>query len=102
MRSWAWMLGGLIVWTVHLFGAYAIASLAVVVAQAVAPAWRAAGMAFSLACLSGAVVIAGIALRRLRKPREESPGFRHEVALLSSLVAMIGIAWQALPFAIGH
>ena len=28
MRAWIWMLGGLIVWTIHFFGVYTIASAA--------------------------------------------------------------------------
>src|SRR5690606_37788564 len=40
MARWAWMLGGLIVWTVHFMGVYAIASLADVVSRADDPAWR--------------------------------------------------------------
>ena len=47
MRRWAWMLGGLIVWTVHFMGLYAIASAADVVSRADDPLWRMGGLAFS-------------------------------------------------------
>ena len=55
MRRWAWMLGGLIVWTVHFMGVYAIASLADVVSRADDPLWRMIGLAFSGACLFAAL-----------------------------------------------
>ncbi|HYC97613.1 hypothetical protein [Brevundimonas sp.] len=102
MRRWAWMLGGLIVWTVHFMGIYAIASLADVVSRADDPAWRMAGLAFSGACLLMALAIAARAARRLRRTTDPSTRFGDQLALLGGGVAAVAIVWQALPTVIGY
>lgn len=102
MRRWAWMLGGLIVWTIHFMGVYAIASLADVVARADDPAWRMAALAFSALCLSVAVGLALWAARRVRRRSEAPTGFGDQLALLGAGVAAVAIVWQALPTVIGH
>lgn len=102
MRRWAWMLGGLIVWTVHFMGVYAIASLADVVSRADDPRWRMFGLAFSAACMLAALVLAGWAARRLRRRTDPSAHFGDQLALLGAGVATVAIVWQALPTVIGH
>lgn len=102
MRRWAWMLGGLIVWTIHFMGVYAIASLADVVARADDPAWRMAGLGFSVVCLSAAVGLALWAVRRVRRRSDPASGFGDQLALLGAGVAAVAIVWQALPTVIGH
>ncbi|CAN7370606.1 hypothetical protein [Brevundimonas sp. LjRoot202] len=101
MRRWAWMLGGLIVWTVHFMGVYAIASLADVVSRADDPAWRMAGLAFSGVCLLAALAITGWAARR-RRGADPSTRFGDQLALLGGGVATVAIVWQALPTVIGY
>lgn len=102
MRRWAWMLGGLIVWTVHFMGVYAIASLADVVARADDPMWRMIGLGFSVACLAAAVGLAIVAARRVRRRSDPATGFGDQLALLGAGVAAVAIIWQALPTLIGH
>jgi len=102
MRRWAWMLGGLIVWTIHFMGVYAIASLADVVSRADDAAWRMAGLGFSAACLLAALALAGLAARRLRQRTDPSTGFGDQLALLGGGVAAVAIVWQALPTVIGY
>jgi len=102
MRRWAWMLGGLIVWTVHFMGVYAIASLADVVSRADDPAWRMAGLAFSAVCLLAAVAITAWAARRLRRRTDPSTGFGDQLSLLGGGVATVAIVWQTLPTVIGY
>ena len=102
MRRWAWMLGGLIVWTVHFMGVYGIASLADVVSRADDPTWRMTGLAFSAACLLTALVLAGWAARRLRGRADPSTRFGDQLALLGGGVATVAIVWQALPTVIGY
>ena len=102
MRRWAWMLGGLIVWTVHFMGIYAIASAADVVSRADDPAWRMGGLAFSAASRQAALAIAGWAARRLRPKTDPSAAFGDQLALLGGGVAAIAIVWQALPTVIGY
>ena len=102
MRRWAWMLGGLIVWTVHFMGVYAIASLADVVSRADDPAWRMGGLAFSAACLLAALAITGWAARRLRRRADPSTLFGDQLALLGGGVATVAVVWQALPTVVGY
>ena len=102
MLRWAWMLGGLIVWTIHFMGVYAIASLADVVSRADDPLWRMAGLAFSIACLLAAVGLAAWAGRRVRRRADPVTGFGDQLALLGAGVAAVAIVWQALPTVIGH
>ena len=102
MRRWVWMLGGLIVWTVHFMGIYAIASLADVVSRADDPVWRMGGLAFSAACLLAALATAGWAARRLRRKTDPSTRFGDQLALLGGGVATVAIVWQALPTVVGY
>lgn len=102
MRRWVWMLGGLIVWTVHFMGVYAIASLADVVSEADDPAWRMVGLGFSAICVLAAAGIAVAALRRVRGPTDPAAGFGDQLALLGAGVAVVAIVWQALPTVIGY
>lgn len=102
MLRWAWMLGALIVWTIHFMGVYAIASLADVVSRADDPAWRMAGLAFSAVCLSVVVGLGLWAARRVRRRSDLATGFGDQLALLGAGVAAVAIVWQALPTVIGH
>lgn len=102
MLRWAWILGGLIVWTVHFMGVYGIASLADVVSRADDPVWRMIGLAFSVACLAAAVGLALWAGRRLRGGNDAAAGFGDQLALLGAALAAVAIVWQALPTVIGH
>ena len=102
MRRWLWMLGGLIVWTVHFMGIYAIASVADVVSRADDAGWRMIGLAFSAACLLAALAISAWAGRRLGRGTDPSTAFGDQLALLGGGVATVAIVWQALPTVIGY
>lgn len=102
MGRWIWMLGGLIVWTVHFMGVYAIASLADVVSRADDPTWRMIGLTFSGACALAALAITVAAARRLRRTADAVAGFGEQLALLGGGVATVAIVWQALPTVIGY
>lgn len=102
MLRWAWMMGGLIVWTVHFMGIYAIASLADVVSRADDFGWRMGGLAFSGACVLAAVALTAAAARRARRPADPSARFGDQLALLGGGVATVAIVWQALPTVIGY
>ncbi|MBA3050234.1 hypothetical protein [Brevundimonas sp.] len=102
MGRWAWMLGGLIVWTIHFMGVYAIASLADVVSRADDPPWRMTGLAFSGACALAALALAAVAARRLRQSPGPAVGFGDQLAVLGGGLATVAIVWQALPTVIGH
>lgn len=98
MRAWIWMLGGLIVWTVHFFGVYTIASAADVYATADDFRWRMSGLAFSGLCLIASLILLAIAVRRVRA----TSSLADQLAALGAGTAAIAIVWQALPNLIGY
>lgn len=102
MGRWIWMLGGLIVWTIHFMGVYAIASLADVVSRADDPAWRMIGLVFSGACVLATLAITVAAARRVGRSADSAVGFGDQLALLGGGVATVAIIWQALPTVIGY
>jgi hypothetical protein len=102
MARWFWMLGGLVIWTVHLMGVYAIASLADVVSRADDPGWRMIGLAFSAVCLLAASVFTIAAIRRARQVGGSDVAFGDQLALLGGGLAAVAIAWQALPTVTGY
>ena len=95
MKTWAWMLGGLIVWSVHFIGVYLISSVADVVATADDGGWRMAGLAFSGVCV---LITGGILVVVFRRGRL---GFADQMAALGATIGLIAICWQALPTLIG-
>lgn len=99
MKTWAWILGGLIVWSVHFLGVYLISSVADVVTRADDVRWRMAALAFSIICALLAAALLRTAGRRLHSP---NPAFPDQIAALGAGVALIAIVWQALPTVIGH
>ena len=102
MRAWAWMLGGRTLWGFHFLGVYLIASVADVAAEADHPAWRMAGLGFSVLCVLVGGALGLVALRRLRRAEGEVSGFRREIAVLGVGVAVVAMIWQALPTVTGH
>ncbi|MDY6923242.1 MAG: hypothetical protein SWI22_04690 [Pseudomonadota bacterium] len=104
MGRWIWMLGGLIVWTIHFMGVYAIASLADVVSRADDLTWRMIGLGFSGVCLLAGLGLTVAAARRVRRAAAAEPpeGFGDQLALLGGGVSSVAIVWQALPTLIGH
>lgn len=102
MGRWTWMLGGLIVWTIHFMGIYAIASLADVVSRADDLDWRMLGLAYSGVCLLVSLALTVAAARRARRCLDPAAGFGDQLALFGGGVATVAIAWQALPTMIGH
>lgn len=92
------MTGGLLVWAAHFLGAYLISSVGDVVATADAPAWRAAALAFSGACVVAEGVVLWILARRARvADREGLAPFTIGVGLTGALAGLIGVVWQTAP-----
>lgn len=100
MRTWVWMLSGLIVWSAHFLGVYLISSVADVVATADDPVWRLGGLAFSGVCLLSAAAVLWFGVRRLRLGGERGR-FADQLAALGACIAMLAIFWQSLPIVIG-
>lgn len=102
MGRWLWMLGGLIVWTIHFMGVYAIASLADVVSRADDLTWRMIALAFSGACLLFALGLTVATIRPVRRAPDPSVGFESQLAVLGGALASVAIVWQALPTVVGY
>ena len=102
MRSWTYTLGGLLIWSVHFLGVYGIASLGDVITRAEDWPFRMAALAFSVLCLAGAGAATFVAVQRMRRAEEGVPSFMDQLAALGGAVAMIAIAWQALPTFVGY
>lgn len=86
MRSWLILLGGLIVWTVHFFGLYAIAEFVP------KPALVAA---LTVACLVADLWLL-VRIRALRITDDFS-AWRRSVALGAAALSLLAVGWQALP-----
>jgi hypothetical protein len=90
MRSWLILLGGLLVWTVHFFGLYAIAEIAP--HSALVLGLTAVCVAADLWLLRGS--------RRL-PAREAFSAWRRSVATGGALLSLVAVGWQALPALVG-
>ncbi|HUD29159.1 MAG TPA: hypothetical protein VMQ93_09830 [Novosphingobium sp.] len=86
MRTWAILLGGLLVWTVHFFGLYAVAEIA--------PS-RIATVLLTLACLAADGWLLALALRLGRA--DAFAAWRRSVALGGVALSLVAVCWQALP-----
>ena len=87
MRTWLLLLGGLIVWTAHLFGIYAAGEI-----------WghaSAARIALAALTLGGLAANAGLILIVLRQPAGDGfTGWVRSVALMGAGLSIVAICWQ--------
>ncbi|KKC27272.1 hypothetical protein [Sphingomonas sp. SRS2] len=90
MRTWAFLLGGLVIWAVHFFSLYIVASI-----------WLSSPLARGLTLLVTLACLGGVGVLMLR-------GYRHDagtamdrwvrsVAIVGLGLAGIAILWQGLP-----
>ena len=100
MKRWGYILGGLIVWTVHFLGVYVIASVGDVAADADHPLSRAAVGVFTLLCLIAAGALTVVAGRRWRRGGDEM-GFENAIAATGGAISAVSILWQGLPAVVG-
>lgn len=96
MRRWGYVLGGLIAWTVHFSGLYAIASLEAQTPAPDAALWRGVGLALSAVCAAACAGVALTAVRRLRARSDAVVVLMDQLALFAAGLAMVAIAWQSL------
>lgn len=101
MKRWFYMLGGLLVWTVHFVGVYTIASIGDVVARADDPTWRMIGLGFSGLC---GLAAAGLLIQALLRKSNGADmiDFANTMARLGAALALVSIVWQSLPTVIGY
>ena len=90
MRTWAFLLCGLLVWTVHFFALYIIASI-----------WLTTPLARWLAGLATLVCFVALAalLHIARRRRDGDPleNWTRVVALTGIGIAAVAVLWQGLP-----
>lgn len=86
MKSWLLLLGGMLVWTAHFFGVYAIAEIA--------------PRAWPVVALTVLAVAADLwLLTRIRwMPVVGSfSGWRRSVAAGGAMLSLVAVVWQGLP-----
>lgn len=86
MKTWLILLSGLLVWTIHFFGLYAIAEIA-------PQPWLV--VALTAACL-GADAWLLLFIRRL-PPDDDFAVWRRSVAMAGVGLSLLAVCWQALP-----
>ncbi|MDQ3077213.1 MAG: hypothetical protein M3Q83_00040 [Pseudomonadota bacterium] len=92
MRSWAFMLGGLIVWAVQFFALYIIASVFMTTTLS-----RVLTAIITLACLAADALLLQGAMAQRAKRTDDIARWRASMAALSAAVSLVAVAWQGLP-----
>lgn len=92
MRAWAYMLGGLLLWTLHFFSLYAAGSLFLTTTTT-----RIIVLVVTLACLGAAAWLTRAAWRRRGDSGDPFGTWTHHIAALSGATGCIAIFWQGLP-----
>ena len=95
MAPWMIALGGLLFWTLHFAGLYALSSLADLSRDPGAAGWRLAALGLSAACIGGAAVMLWASRRTLTGP-PPLKGFMASIAAGSVLMGMAAMAFQTL------
>jgi hypothetical protein len=85
MRSWLVLLGGLLVWTVHFFGVYAIGEIDPRVAWVIA---------LTLVCLAANVWLLFYVARM--RADEHFSRWRRSVAAGGAGLSLVAVVWQSL------
>lgn len=90
MRGWTFLLAGPLVWTVHFFALYGVASIFLTPTLS-----RLLTGLISLACLAA---IAWLFVRTRRsQPVDDPDAWTHRVSLLGIGISGLAVFWQALP-----
>lgn len=90
MRGWTFLLGGLIVWAVHFFALYIIASIFLTTPMA-----RALALLVTSACLVAGALLLRQTLRN--DVPTQTDAWMRAVALCGLGLSAVAIVWQALP-----
>lgn len=90
MRAWLGMLGGLLIWTAHFAGLYALASWLDLVPLR-DPAGAAIILGFSVVCLAAA---AALLWRSIRSRRRHGPDFETDLSRYGAMLALAAITLQ--------
>ena len=92
MRAWSYLLGGLLIWTVHFFGAYIIASIFLTSLTS-----RVLTGLLTILCLAASVLLALAAWRNKATAPDLFRRWMDWTAFLAAAIASVGILWQGLP-----
>ena len=92
MRAWLFLFGGLIVWTVHCFGIYALASILLDTMLT-----RGLVLLLTLLCFAADAVILIRAWARSREGDEELRRWNMRLAALGAALSAVAVLWQGLP-----
>jgi hypothetical protein len=93
MRTWLYLLGGLLVWTAQFFGLYIVSSLFPHTVLA-----RVLGGVLTLAGLAANAVLLRYAVGSLRSGEgEEVRRWTHYLAALGAAVSLVAVFLQGLP-----
>lgn len=92
MRTWAYLLGGLIVWAVHFFAVYVAASIFLT-----SPTSRVITALMTIVCLAAAVTLAVRGWAGRIGATDPDRRWIHTIAALSGATAVLAVAWQGLP-----
>lgn len=93
MHTWRFLLAGMLVWTVHFFGAYILASIfpeRAIVARALAAV-------LTLACLAALAWLMRRSLAAIPQEGDELSGWAARLATLLGAIALVAVLWQAFP-----
>lgn len=93
MHTWRFLLAGMLVWTVHFFGAYILASIfpeRALVARALAAV-------LTLACLAALAWLMRSSLAAIPHEGDELSGWAARLATLLGALAFVAVLWQAFP-----
>ena len=92
MRSWGFLLGGLLVWAAHFFVLYGIASIV--------PGTALANWLTLVATLPAAAADAALLWVAVRNHRRGGDGFStwvFDLAAVGAGLSLVAVLWQALP-----
>jgi len=94
MRGWTFMLGGMIVWTVHFFALYGIASVFLTSTLS-----RVLTVVVSVGCeaANAWLFVRARAMKSIDEPEE----WIRRLTLLGIALSALAVFWQALPAVIG-
>lgn len=86
MKTWLILLGGLIVWTIHFFGLYALAEIAPYPA-----------LVWALTAICAAADIVLLLHARGLATTEAFAAWRRSTAIGGAMLSLIAVCWQGLP-----
>ena len=92
MRAWAFMLGGMIVWAVHFFALYIVASVFLTT-----PLARVLTLLVTLACLAADGALLWLALKARRETADSPARWAITLAALLAALSIVAVFWQGLP-----